>query len=294
MREALVRGREQIPLLEDLLTAWPDVRINIDPKHDAAVEPLVDLIERTGTVDRVCIGAFSDRRLARMRERLGPRVVHLDGPPPGRPAPGGRPGPARRARSARPACRCRSSGARCPWSPSRFVAAAHERGLQVHVWTVNDADEMRRLLDLGVDGIMTDRADVLKAVLQERGAVGDLSVTVAADDRGACSADEARALYRALVLPRAIEEQMLTLLRRGQLSKWFSGIGQEAVSVGLVAALRPDDWILPVHRNLARVHRPRPRPRRAVPPDPRPGRAATRAGATARSTSARSTTTSSA
>jgi glycerophosphoryl diester phosphodiesterase len=49
------------------------------------------------------------------------------------------------------------------------VAAAHDRGLQVHIWTVNDADEMRSLLDLGVDGIMTDRADVLKAVLQERG-----------------------------------------------------------------------------------------------------------------------------
>jgi 2-oxoisovalerate dehydrogenase E1 component len=63
--------------------------------------------------------------------------------------------------------------------------------------------------------------------------------------------DALAALYRALVLPRTIEERMLNLLRRGQLSKWFSGIGQEAVSVGLVAALRPDDWILPVHRNLA-------------------------------------------
>jgi 2-oxoisovalerate dehydrogenase E1 component len=59
------------------------------------------------------------------------------------------------------------------------------------------------------------------------------------------------ALYRALLLPRAIEDKMLALLRRGQLSKWFSGMGQEAISVGLVAALRPDDWILPVHRNLA-------------------------------------------
>ena len=64
-------------------------------------------------------------------------------------------------------------------------------------------------------------------------------------------ADEAAVLYRALLLPRVIEEKMLNLLRRGQLSKWFSGIGQEAVSVGLVAALRSDDWILPVHRNLA-------------------------------------------
>jgi 2-oxoisovalerate dehydrogenase E1 component len=65
------------------------------------------------------------------------------------------------------------------------------------------------------------------------------------------TADDARSLYRALVLPRTIEEKMLNLLRRGQLSKWFSGIGQEAVSVGLTAALRPDDWILPLHRNLA-------------------------------------------
>ena len=62
---------------------------------------------------------------------------------------------------------------------------------------------------------------------------------------------ELEALYRALLLPRAIEDKMLALLRRGQLSKWFSGMGQEAISVGLVAALRPDDWILPVHRNLA-------------------------------------------
>ncbi len=75
-------------------------------------------------------------------------------------------------------------------------------------------------------------------------------VTVAPATAG-LSADEARSLFEALVLPRTIEERMLTLLRRGQVSKWFSGIGQEAVSVGLVAALRPDDWLLPVHRNLA-------------------------------------------
>ena len=68
---------------------------------------------------------------------------------------------------------------------------------------------------------------------------------------GELSDDELVGLYRALLLPRAIEDKMLALLRRGQLSKWFSGIGQEAISVGLVAALRPDDWILPVHRNLA-------------------------------------------
>jgi 2-oxoisovalerate dehydrogenase E1 component len=57
-------------------------------------------------------------------------------------------------------------------------------------------------------------------------------------------------LYRALLLPRLIEEKMLRLLRQGRLSKWFSGIGQEAIAVGVTAALNEDDWILPLHRNL--------------------------------------------
>jgi 2-oxoisovalerate dehydrogenase E1 component len=59
-----------------------------------------------------------------------------------------------------------------------------------------------------------------------------------------------RELYRALLLPRLVEEKMVLLLRQGRLSKWFSGIGQEAIAVGVAAALRPDDWILPMHRNL--------------------------------------------
>ncbi len=58
------------------------------------------------------------------------------------------------------------------------------------------------------------------------------------------------ALYRSIVLPRLIEEKMLNLLRQGKLSKWFSGIGQEAIAVGVASALEPDDFILPMHRNL--------------------------------------------
>jgi len=63
-------------------------------------------------------------------------------------------------------------------------------------------------------------------------------------------ASDLRALYRALLLPRLIEEKMLRLLRQNKLSKWFSGIGQEAIAVGVTAALNPDDFILPLHRNL--------------------------------------------
>jgi 2-oxoisovalerate dehydrogenase E1 component len=81
--------------------------------------------------------------------------------------------------------------------------------------------------------------------------VSELRVPPAAARRADdLSDDDLLALYRRLLLPRVVEDKMLALLRRGQLSKWFSGIGQEAVSVGCVAGLRPDDWILPAHRNL--------------------------------------------
>jgi 2-oxoisovalerate dehydrogenase E1 component len=63
-------------------------------------------------------------------------------------------------------------------------------------------------------------------------------------------AERMRRLYRALLLPRLIEEKALLLLRQGRLSKWFSGMGQEAIAVGVTFALEADDWILPMHRNL--------------------------------------------
>src|SRR3989454_11996782 len=67
---------------------------------------------------------------------------------------------------------------------------------------------------------------------------------------GGLSADRLKELYRALLLPRLVEEKALLLLRQGRLSKWFSGMGQEAISVGVTSALEPDDWVLPMHRNL--------------------------------------------
>lgn len=64
------------------------------------------------------------------------------------------------------------------------------------------------------------------------------------------SASQLKDLYKAILLPRMIEEKMLVLLRQGKISKWFSGIGQEAISVGVTAALQQDEWIMPLHRNL--------------------------------------------
>src|SRR3954466_909994 len=69
-------------------------------------------------------------------------------------------------------------------------------------------------------------------------------------DRKNLSNDELLTLYKELLKPRLIEKKMLLLLRQGKISKWFSGIGQEAISVGCALALNPDEYILPMHRNL--------------------------------------------
>jgi glycerophosphoryl diester phosphodiesterase len=161
---ARVGGREPIPLMEDLLEAFPDARFNIDCKSNAAVDALVAAIKRSNCGPRVCISAFDDRRLRRLRVALGPGVCTSLGPAQiaalrflGRTAGGGA------------AAQVPVKQGRVTLVDERFVSGAHRRGLQVHVWTIDDADEMRRLLDLGVDGIMTDRPAVLRDVLVERG-----------------------------------------------------------------------------------------------------------------------------
>ena len=165
---ALVRGHDRIPLLEDLLTAWPDVRINIDPKHDAAVDPLLEVLRRTGAVDRVCVGAFSDERLARVRAALPGICTSL--------GPGGSLQLGMAATGAQEVGELEAPCAQLPPTyddtpvvTAEVVAEAHRRGMQVHVWTIDEPEEMTRLLDLGVDGLMTDRPAVLKEVLQARG-----------------------------------------------------------------------------------------------------------------------------
>jgi glycerophosphoryl diester phosphodiesterase len=161
---ARVDGREPIPRFEELVEEFPDARFNIDCKADGALAPLVDALRRLDCLDRVCLGSFSDRRLRRLRTELGPALCSSFGP----------------AQVA-----ALVIAGRVPWGGQiaqvpvksgpvtvvneRTVAAAHRRGLQVHVWTIDDADEMERLLDLGVDGIMTDRPATLKDVFSRRG-----------------------------------------------------------------------------------------------------------------------------
>lgn len=168
VQKAKVDGREPIPLLEDLLGCWPELRVNIDPKHDGAVHALVEVLQRCDAVDRVCVGAFSDRRLGRVRSLLGPRVCTSLGPRSIarlRAASYGVP----TGRFPSPSAQVPTGARGIPLVDARFVRCAHTRNIQIHVWTIDDPDEMIRLLDLGVDGIMTDRPAVLREVLESRG-----------------------------------------------------------------------------------------------------------------------------
>jgi len=167
VKNARVDG-EAIPLLEDLLGTWPELRVNIDPKHDAAVEPLVAALERTKAFERVCVAAFSDRRLTRFRRLTGGQVCTSLGPASItrlRLASFG----ARTGRFAGGCVQCPTHIGRRVLVDKRFVDTAHRRGLPVHIWTIDERTQMERLLDLGVDGIMTDRPAVLKEVLVARG-----------------------------------------------------------------------------------------------------------------------------
>jgi glycerophosphoryl diester phosphodiesterase len=168
---ARIAGSEPIPLLEDLLAAWPDTRFNIDVKEEPAIGPLARVLSRVGAWDRVCICSFSSRRLRATRRALGrPVCMALS------------PAALATVRLSRNlagsgsvlARRLASEGMRCAQIPATiatrgFIRRAHALGLQVHVWTVNDRTEMTCLLDLGADGIMTDETVLLRDVLAERG-----------------------------------------------------------------------------------------------------------------------------
>lgn len=167
---ARVQG-EAIPRLEEILGEWPEARLNIDAKHDAAVSPLISAIRRAGAAHRVCIGSFSSRRAARLRRLSGNQVCTWMGR-----------AEIARLRLASLGLAVGSFAAPCAQVPPRvgpaagvrlvdrrFLEAANAHGLAVHIWTINDRSEMRSVLDLGVDGIFSDRPTVLKEVLMERG-----------------------------------------------------------------------------------------------------------------------------
>jgi glycerophosphoryl diester phosphodiesterase len=169
-----IAGTEPIPLIEDLLGAWPDVRFNIDLKDAPGISLLPEVLRRTGAWDRVCVTSFSGSRLLTARDLLDQPVCMSASP------------------AAVAGIRCNvgtsagwpqlrmlasflsRSWVRCAQVPAgvatpTFVQRAHALGLDVHVWTINDRAEMIRFLDLGADGVMTDDIETLREVLIERG-----------------------------------------------------------------------------------------------------------------------------
>lgn len=174
VREARIGGVDEIPLMDDLLGSWPQVRFNIDIKESAAIAPLAEAIRRTNAYDRICLTSFSDERLFRARAVMGEKVCSALGP---------RGVAALRAAATtsgygRLLTRLARAGVPCAQVPLGFrglrittpplIRTAHALGMQVHVWTVNDVQAMERLLDLGVDGVMTDNISGLREVLQRR------------------------------------------------------------------------------------------------------------------------------
>ncbi|HLL62118.1 MAG TPA: glycerophosphodiester phosphodiesterase family protein [Propionibacteriaceae bacterium] len=170
--EARIAGHDPIPLLSELLTAFPDARFNIDAKSDDAVSLLARTIADHDAYDRVCVSSFSVARLHRLRRRLGPRVASaassagiavnrflpwltwaLNSAAPVLQLPISHPFRGRRLRVLTP----------------DLVRAVHRAGKRVQIWTVDDSATMTKLLELGVDGIFTDRIDILKDVLVRHG-----------------------------------------------------------------------------------------------------------------------------
>jgi len=161
-------GSGRLVSVEELLRLFPESRFNLDAKSNEVVLPLLAVIDDARAFDRVCIGSFSERRLDlarsmygdRLCTSLGPRaildlVIRSRG--------------IRRTRGEGLAAQAPPTFRGIPVISKRFVDQAHDEGLVVHAWTIDEPAEMHRLLDLGVDGIMTDQPAVLRQVMEERG-----------------------------------------------------------------------------------------------------------------------------
>jgi glycerophosphoryl diester phosphodiesterase len=167
-----LRGREPLPRLEEVLEALPATRFNVDLKAPGTLAPMLRLLERDDVAERVAVASMDERRLDAVRARFGDRVIT---------GIASRSALRLRARAVSPAVLHRALPVRGDLAqlPVRLgsltmidaalLDTAHELGVEVHAWTVDRTSEMHRLLDLGVDGLMTDRPDLLRDVLVTRG-----------------------------------------------------------------------------------------------------------------------------
>lgn len=172
LAEVRVGGSERVPTFEELVDAFPDARLTVDLKCDAAVAPMVRMLEqRPELLDRLCLGSFATARVAAVRERFGERLMTAATP--------------ReilqllvavrlRRRPPRIAAGCVAVPERYPESgrgfavgDARLIEAVAGIGAALHVWTVNDPVRMRALVAAGVSGIVTDELGALRDTLLE-------------------------------------------------------------------------------------------------------------------------------
>lgn len=154
----------RVPTLEELVQTFPSAMLTLDLKQSGIEKLLADAVHRLNLWDRVIVGSFSDARIRKFRKLTGRRVATSSGPRETLRAMAS-------ARAGRPvsvpadALQVPETYGRIRVVTPALVQAAHEGGKQVHVWTVNEADDMKRLLGMGVDGLITDRPETLKEVL---------------------------------------------------------------------------------------------------------------------------------
>ncbi|MGF1648287.1 MAG: glycerophosphodiester phosphodiesterase family protein [Kineosporiaceae bacterium] len=172
-----VGGGHPVPRLEEVLDAIPDAVLNVDCKTSATVAPLIAALRArpVGDRERVIVASFDGRRsaavaravpgVARSAGTAGALGARLAAALPGTALPRLLAGWAVRGVQA---LQVPERQGRLRVVTPRLVELAHDAGLQVHVWVVDDPADMHRLLDLGVDGLVTDRADLLSAVLADR------------------------------------------------------------------------------------------------------------------------------
>ena len=158
----------RIPLLSEALDSFPNLRFNIDIKTEDALENTVKIIKEMKCFSRSCLASFSSSRLNRIRKLAGPEVCTSSG----------------QMDIFKLICKSlgislRINTADCAQIPikqwgvpiltKRFLRIAKKENKLVHVWTIDNKEEMFKLIDFGVDGIMTDKPSILKQAMTERG-----------------------------------------------------------------------------------------------------------------------------
>ncbi len=166
LREFLVGGREPVPTLDELFEVFPDRYFNIDIKHGAAARPLAECIRRHRAERRVCVGSFSRTTIDRFRSIQPDVPTAVSSTGVGAMALGLMP---HGGEVFQVPMSHQIGPVNVDLVTPRNIRRIHDARRKIHVWTIDDPTVMHRLIDWGVDGIVTDRPDLLKEVLGARG-----------------------------------------------------------------------------------------------------------------------------